>query len=219
MSQGLRPVRVVGDLSGLPGVRFGPRSLIWWGSFGFMLLEGSGFLLAAGVYLYLASRGSTWPPAGDRLPDLFWSGLFTLALLASQAPNLWVRRKAHEKDAKAAARELASALRLLQDPSAAWRTPVLTCSAQQGTGLDQVWETIQRHRTVLESTGELDRRRRDQQVSWTWNLVSEQLLTRLHNHPQVRAIAPELEQQVRDGSVTATSAADQILKAFGVPDA
>jgi LAO/AO transport system kinase len=120
----------------------------------------------------------------------------------------------HEKDARAAARELASALRLLQDPRAAWRVPVLTCSAQEGTGLDEVWERIQQHRAMLESTGELARRRRDQQVDWTWNLVHDQLLARLHEHSGVRAIAPALEQKVRDGSVTATTAADQILDAF-----
>jgi LAO/AO transport system kinase len=120
----------------------------------------------------------------------------------------------HEKDARAAARELAAALRLLQDPGAPWRTPVLTCSAQENTGLDEVWETLQRHRAMLESTGELERRRRDQQVEWTWNLVRDQLLSRLHEHPAVRAIAPTLEQQVRDGTVTATTAAEQILDAF-----
>jgi LAO/AO transport system kinase len=121
----------------------------------------------------------------------------------------------HEKDARSAARELAAALRLLRDPGAAWRTPVLTCSAQENTGLDEVLERIQQHRAVLESTGELDRRRRDQQVQWTWNLVHDQLLARLHEDPGVRAIVPALEQRVRDGSITATAAADQILDAFG----
>lgn len=101
MSDTLRPSRVIGDLSGLPGVQFGPRGLIWWGSFGFMLLEGSGFVLAGGVYLYLASRGAAWPLPGDRPPDLLWSGIFTVALLLSEASNLWVRRKARDMDARA----------------------------------------------------------------------------------------------------------------------
>jgi LAO/AO transport system kinase len=124
----------------------------------------------------------------------------------------------HEKDARAAARELAAALRLLQDPGAPWRTPVLTCSAQENTGLDEVWDAVARHRAMLESTGQLERRRRDQQVEWTWNLVRDQLLSRLYEHPAVRAIAPALEQQVRDGTVTATTAAEQILDAFGSAD-
>jgi LAO/AO transport system kinase len=119
-----------------------------------------------------------------------------------------------ERDAHSAARELAAALRLLRDPNAAWRTPVLTCSARESTGLDEVWEKIQRHRAVLESTGELDRRRREQQVDWAWNLVHDRLLARLHEHPAVLALAPALERRVRDGSVTATTAADQILAAF-----
>jgi LAO/AO transport system kinase len=120
----------------------------------------------------------------------------------------------HEKDARAAARELASVLRLLQDPDPAWRTPVLTCSALEGVGLDEVWRQIGRHRTMLETTGELDRRRRDQQVSWTWNLVHDRLLTRLHADPRVQAIVPELERRVRDGSIPATAAAEEILSAF-----
>lgn len=94
-------VRIVGDVSVLPEAAFGPRSLIWWGSFGFMLLEGSGFLLAAGAYVYLASRGQAWPPPGDRPPDLLWSGIFTVGLIISLVPNLWVRRRARLKDAAA----------------------------------------------------------------------------------------------------------------------
>ena len=120
----------------------------------------------------------------------------------------------HEKDARAAARELAAALRLLRDPGAAWRVPVLTCSAQENTGLDEVWRAVQRHRAVQEPSGDLDRRRRDQQVEWVWNLVHDQVLASLHEHPAVRAITPALEERVRDGAVTATTAAGEILAAF-----
>ena len=95
---------------------------------------------------------------------------------------------------------------------------MLTCSALENTGLDEVWGRVQKHRATLESTGELDRRRRDQHVDWTWNLVQDQLLARLHEDPRVRELAPALEQQVRDGAVTATTAAERILDAFRVAD-
>jgi LAO/AO transport system kinase len=120
----------------------------------------------------------------------------------------------HADDARAAARELAGALRLMRDPGAAWRPEVLTCSARENTGLDEVWQRVQRHRSVLEGDGSLSRRRRDQQVEWTWSLVHDELLTRLHSHPAVREIAAGLEREVREGSVTATTAADLILDAF-----
>ncbi|WP_395672228.1 heme-copper oxidase subunit III [Phenylobacterium sp.] len=92
-------VEVALDLSELPVSAMGPRSLLWWGTFGFMLIEGMGFLLAAGAYLYLRGQAGEWPPAGHR-PPAHWAGaLFTLIALASVAPNLWVARQARRKNA------------------------------------------------------------------------------------------------------------------------
>ncbi|MBO0653698.1 methylmalonyl Co-A mutase-associated GTPase MeaB [Streptomyces triculaminicus] len=123
----------------------------------------------------------------------------------------------HERDAKAAARELAGALRLMQSPDAAWNPPVLTCSAREGTGLDTLWERIEQHRRVLEATGELASRRREQQVDWTWTMVREQLLTELRAHPEVRRLGPDLEQRVREGTLTASLAAERLLEVFRSP--
>ncbi|MFF2851638.1 methylmalonyl Co-A mutase-associated GTPase MeaB [Streptomyces sp. NPDC058001] len=120
----------------------------------------------------------------------------------------------HERDARSAARELAGALRLMHGADAVWRPPVLSCSAREGTGLDAVWERVDQHRALLDSTGRLAAKRRDQQVDWTWTMVQEELLGRLRGHPVVRGLAAGLEQRVREGELTATSAAERILRAF-----
>ncbi|MEU2621650.1 methylmalonyl Co-A mutase-associated GTPase MeaB [Streptomyces sp. NPDC007157] len=126
----------------------------------------------------------------------------------------------HERDARSAARELAGALRLMHGKDAFWTPPVLSCSAREATGLDVVWERLEQHRALLDSTGRLAEKRREQQVGWTWSMVRDELLGRLSAHPAVRAAAPDLERQVRDGTLTATLAAEGILKAFGEsPDA
>ncbi|MGP3986007.1 methylmalonyl Co-A mutase-associated GTPase MeaB [Streptomyces sp. 3N207] len=123
----------------------------------------------------------------------------------------------HERDARSAARELAGALRLMRAGDAdVWDPPVLTCSGREGIGLDEVWERLERHRAVLESTGELAAKRRDQQVEWVWSMVRDDLLSRLSQHPAVRGLAPLLEQRVREGSLTATMAAQRIVEAFGL---
>ncbi|MFJ6213266.1 methylmalonyl Co-A mutase-associated GTPase MeaB [Streptomyces sp. NPDC092296] len=124
----------------------------------------------------------------------------------------------HERDARSAARELASALRLIQGPDAAWTTPVLTCSAHEGSGLDTVWQRLEQHRRTLDATGALAAKRRDQQVDWTWSMVRDQLLTALREHPEVRRVAPGLEERVRAGTLTATLAAEQLLRAFRASD-
>ncbi|MEO6088336.1 MAG: methylmalonyl Co-A mutase-associated GTPase MeaB [Umezawaea sp.] len=120
----------------------------------------------------------------------------------------------HEQEARKAARELAGALRLLRPPDALWHPPVLTCSALTGTGLDDVWDQVEKHQSTLAEAGELAERRKRQQVDWTWAMVRDQLLAGLRSHPEVRTLAPELERQVREGELTATLAAERILQAF-----
>ncbi|MGZ0232121.1 methylmalonyl Co-A mutase-associated GTPase MeaB [Streptomyces sp. CPS1] len=120
----------------------------------------------------------------------------------------------HERDARAAARELAGALRLMHGKDAFWTPPVLHCSARESTGLDTVWERLEQHRQLLDSTGRLTAKRRDQQVDWTWAMVRDELLGRLRASPAVREAGPDLERRVREGTLTATLAAERILAAF-----
>ncbi|MCF7548809.1 methylmalonyl Co-A mutase-associated GTPase MeaB [Pseudonocardia sp. WMMC193] len=117
----------------------------------------------------------------------------------------------HEQDARAAARDLAGALHMMTPLSEHWRTPVLSCSAQTGMGLDKVWGKILDHRATLDKHGELASRRADQQVEWMWAMIREQLLDRLTSDPKVRQRLPELTAEVREGTQTPTTAALEIL--------
>ncbi|MDT7658881.1 MAG: GTPase [Pseudonocardiales bacterium] len=121
-----------------------------------------------------------------------------------------------EKDAVRAARELASALRMLRGPDNGWEVPVLTCSAATGARVDEVWRKVVDHQDRLDSSGELTERRRRQQVRWMWTMVTDRLRARLRDHPEVRSLAPELERAVLDGELTPALGADRILEAFGL---
>ncbi|GAA1832716.1 methylmalonyl Co-A mutase-associated GTPase MeaB [Pseudonocardia ailaonensis] len=117
----------------------------------------------------------------------------------------------HEREAKAAARDLAGALHMMTPASEHWRAPVLSCSAQTGNGLDAVWGKILEHRAVLEKHGELASRRADQQVEWMWAMIRDQLMDRLTGDPAVKDRLPSLTADVRKGSLTPTLAATEIL--------
>ncbi|WP_019926641.1 methylmalonyl Co-A mutase-associated GTPase MeaB [Nocardia sp. BMG111209] len=120
----------------------------------------------------------------------------------------------HELEAKAAARELQGAMRLIHPRDSLWRPPVLTMSGLNGTGLDTFWDTVLQHRRVLTEAGEFAEKRRRQQVDWTWTMVHDQLLRRLADNPSVKAVRAQVEQQVRSGSLTPALAAEEILRAF-----
>ncbi|MFE7417839.1 methylmalonyl Co-A mutase-associated GTPase MeaB [Rhodococcus sp. NPDC057529] len=124
----------------------------------------------------------------------------------------------HEREAKGAARELAGALRLIYPHDAVWTPPVITMSGLEGVGLEDFWNTVCKHREVLTAAGQFEENRRRQQVDWTWTMVNDQLLRRLASNTRVKAIRGDVEQRVREGSLTAALAAAEILDAFDGAD-
>jgi len=85
------------DVSSLPSYAFGHRSLMWWGTFGLIAIEGTIFALAIGTYLYLRSQSDSWP-IGAAPPELLWGSANTLILLASSWPNQKAKRAAEACD-------------------------------------------------------------------------------------------------------------------------
>jgi cytochrome c oxidase subunit 3 len=75
---------IAADLSTLDTHATGPRTLTWWGTLAFMSLEGAGFVLAAGAYLYLMSQSQRWPVNAPQ-PD-FWPGTIVALLLLISLP-------------------------------------------------------------------------------------------------------------------------------------
>ena len=118
----------------------------------------------------------------------------------------------HLGEARSAARELSGVIRLIYPRETLWRPPVLTMSALEGTGLEELWETVERHRKVLSEAGEFEARRRAQQVDWTWQMVRDTVLDRVLSNPAVRKVRAEVERQVLAGELTPAMAAQQILK-------
>ena len=120
----------------------------------------------------------------------------------------------HLAEARLAARELSTAIRLIYPRETLWRPPVLTMSAIEGTGLPEFWDTVERHRQTLIDAGEFDVRRRAQQVDWTRQLVRDAVLERALSDPAVRDVRTEVEQQVLSGELTPALAAQRILGAI-----
>jgi cytochrome c oxidase subunit III len=75
------------DVSTLPDQgEFGHRGLIWWGTVGYMVIEGSMLVMALITYFYLRLRVQDWPPSLPD-PDLRYGTVNLMILLASAIPN------------------------------------------------------------------------------------------------------------------------------------
>lgn len=89
--------RVEIDVSRLPGYAFGHHSLMWWGTLGIIVIEGTMFAVVIATYFYLRNFSQEWPP-NLQPPDLFWGTLNTFVLLASGIPNQWYKKAAEKED-------------------------------------------------------------------------------------------------------------------------
>ncbi|MDU0477718.1 methylmalonyl Co-A mutase-associated GTPase MeaB [Staphylococcus chromogenes] len=156
------------------------------------------------VFCFLALAG-----AGDQLQGIKKGVLEIAEIVAinkADGPNL--------KQAKRAARELAAAMRMVRSEHDLWHPPTLTMSAVDGSGIDEFWSHILKHQETMHAAGEFDRRRREQQVGWMWSMVHETILQRLNTSAAVVQERSLVEEELRNGNITPTLAAERILRAF-----
>ena len=95
MTQRLRGVM---DLRGLPDVVFGPRDIMWWGTLGFVLIEGFTLVLCAAAYVYVTQNFPTWPPQNTPLPSVVAPTVQVVVMLTSLVPATWTARAARRYD-------------------------------------------------------------------------------------------------------------------------
>ena len=90
-----RRARAVMNVSSLPDVVFGPRDIMWWGTLGFVVIEGFTLVLTAAVYMYIQQNFAAWPPEGTPNPSLPIPTAEVLLMLLSIPFVWWVSKAAH----------------------------------------------------------------------------------------------------------------------------
>lgn len=85
------------NVAALPDYAFGHQGLIWWGSVGFIVIEGSMFVMVLVAYFFLRTRVPEWPPSLPD-PDLTFGTLNLLIALASAVPNQMTKLAAERLD-------------------------------------------------------------------------------------------------------------------------
>lgn len=155
----------------------------------------------------------TAPGGGDELQGIK-RGIMELA-------DVVVVNKADGDLRNAARRAVADyrhAVHLLRPRYEGWTVPVIAASAVEGTGVDEVWQAVERFTHHLRAGGDLDRLRSDQAVAWMWTEMNERLVDAFRRDERVAKRLGDIEAEVRAGRVSPTSAAHELLAAHGLPD-
>ncbi len=113
--------------------------------------------------------------------------------------------------AESAAAEYRRALHLLTPASASWTAPVVTCSAQTGAGISELWDRVVEHQSITTASGEREARRHRQQVDWMESMLATRVLERFMSDPDVVEAKVRLEAEVLAGRMAASTAVDRLL--------
>jgi LAO/AO transport system kinase len=127
--------------------------------------------------------------------------------------DLYVVNKADREGADTVRRDLRTMLALADRPEGSWRPPIVKTVAQTGEGVPDVVEQIDAHRSFMQSTGELDRRR----VRRARDEIEAIAVTALRGRwgdVHARTELDELAEQVAAGTSDPYVAADSLLASY-----
>jgi LAO/AO transport system kinase len=95
-----------------------------------------------------------------------------------------------------------------------WTPRALTCSAQTGRGIPELWDCVLEHTATTKANGWFDVARRDQARTWMHEIIQQGLRQRFESHPAIRKRMEALEQEVLEGRTTSFRAALTLLEMY-----
>lgn len=107
-----------------------------------------------------------------------------------------------------------AALHFMQARTPSWTPQVEACSALNNTNIETAWSVVTEFRQALVASGELTTLRAQQARAWMWAETAEMLIAGLKNHPAIKSMVPELEQQVLAGTLPAIVAAERLIEHY-----
>ncbi|MEX2293834.1 MAG: methylmalonyl Co-A mutase-associated GTPase MeaB [Acidimicrobiales bacterium] len=113
--------------------------------------------------------------------------------------------------AQRACADLRNAVHLLRPKRPGWEVEVQTCSALTGAGIDELWRAITAAHQRLRDDQALATLRAQQGVAAMWSEVTDGVLDRLRDDPEVHRRLRNLEQAVAEGRTSPTAAAQDVL--------
>jgi cytochrome c oxidase subunit III len=143
--------RIVSNVTELPTTVYGHRSLMWWGTLGFIVIEGSTLFICLVSYFYLRRNFESWPPEHILRPSLGVATAQVVLMVLSNIPMRWVDRAAHRVDLRAVqiGMVVCTALALAMCALRAFEFRDLNVRWDSGAYGSVAWATVFAHGTLL----------------------------------------------------------------------
>jgi LAO/AO transport system kinase len=107
-----------------------------------------------------------------------------------------------------------NALHLFPATESGWKPKVLTCSAYQKTGINEIWNTIDEYLVHVNSNQYFQKRRNEQSKFWMYETINEQLRNNFYQNEKVKDLMEILEKSVLKEETSSFLAAKKLLDLY-----
>ncbi|HEY1208458.1 MAG TPA: methylmalonyl Co-A mutase-associated GTPase MeaB [Terracidiphilus sp.] len=119
--------------------------------------------------------------------------------------------------AERARSETENALHYFPRPANGWTPRAITCSAQTGKGIIELWSCVLEYTNLTKANGSFSVNRQDQARKWMHEIIEQGLMQRFASHPAIRRRMEALERDVKEGRTTSFRAARRLLEIYSGP--
>lgn len=118
------------------------------------------------------------------------------------------------KKAQSARTEFARALHLYPPKKNGWLPKVMTCSAQENSGIEEIWKTIQSFVQQTTIEGHFQKNRHEQNKNWFFQSVETALKTNFYQNEGVKKEVAPLLKKIEDNTISPFVAANQLVSKY-----
>ncbi|MBA4850030.1 methylmalonyl Co-A mutase-associated GTPase MeaB [Emticicia sp. BO119] len=93
-----------------------------------------------------------------------------------------------------------------------WQTPVMTCSAINNKGINEIWETIQSYIKKMKLSGFLEQNRQQQNIEWLYTFIRQTLENDFFNNSVVIEKFAGIKEKISSGKMLPIHGAKELLK-------
>lgn len=107
-----------------------------------------------------------------------------------------------------------NALQMFPVPPSGWKPEVLTCSAVENRGIDEIWDMVTEYVAFTRGNGYFNDRRKQQAVIRMHDTIAEYLADSFYKNKDVIQMKENLEQQLYEGKITSFKAALSLIDKY-----
>jgi len=110
--------------------------------------------------------------------------------------------------------EFTNALHLYPPSESGWIPKILTCSARDNKGLDEVWDTILSNLNFTKKSGYFQKNRNQQAIARMFDCIHDSLKSDFYNHPGIAEKIEEYKKKLLRHEISSYRAAQIILEDY-----